>query len=368
MASPPPPPRRVCVIGAGGFIASWLVKLLLSQGSAVHATVRDPTTWVQGCSWHGKNSNKLEPPTSNPPQIERHPKNAFLQQLDGAPANLRLFKADVLDGDALAAAFAGCEGVFHPATPAPGDKLVDPEKELVTPTVTGTKNVLEACSATGVQKVVVVSSAVAACLNPSWPEDRLKDESCWSDKQLCKETEVGTEYCLARTQAEEMALEYGARNGLQVVTVLPGHVVGPLMQTVVLNTSTRFLQYIITGGPDTVNNKFWPIVHVHDVADALLLAYEKAESSERYICAMEQMDIKDMVDLMKSMYPNYNYVDKTVDVDHKVAVTSDKLRSLGWKPRSLKETLADSVEFLEKAGLLEEPCRLPYLYRMATEK
>ena len=37
------PPRRVCVTGGGGFIASWLVKLLLSRGYAVHATVRDPS-------------------------------------------------------------------------------------------------------------------------------------------------------------------------------------------------------------------------------------------------------------------------------------------------------------------------------------
>jgi NADPH:quinone reductase-like Zn-dependent oxidoreductase len=43
MTPPPPPPRRlVCVTGAGGFIGSWLVKLLLSRGYAVHATVRDP--------------------------------------------------------------------------------------------------------------------------------------------------------------------------------------------------------------------------------------------------------------------------------------------------------------------------------------
>ncbi len=55
------------------------------------------------------------------------PKNAFLKQLENAPENLRLFKADVLDGGSLTAAFAGCEGVFHPATPVPEHKTVDPE-------------------------------------------------------------------------------------------------------------------------------------------------------------------------------------------------------------------------------------------------
>jgi hypothetical protein len=55
------------------------------------------------------------------------PKNEFLMQLDKASENLRLFKADVLDSGTLAAAFAGCEGVFHMASPVPEDKMVDPE-------------------------------------------------------------------------------------------------------------------------------------------------------------------------------------------------------------------------------------------------
>jgi uncharacterized protein YbjT (DUF2867 family) len=35
--------KSVCVTGAGGFVASWLVKLLLSKGHyEVRGTVRDP--------------------------------------------------------------------------------------------------------------------------------------------------------------------------------------------------------------------------------------------------------------------------------------------------------------------------------------
>ena len=55
------------------------------------------------------------------------PKNAHLRRLEGAPESLLLFKADVLDRDALAAAVAGCEGVFHVASPVPADKVLDPE-------------------------------------------------------------------------------------------------------------------------------------------------------------------------------------------------------------------------------------------------
>jgi GDP-D-mannose dehydratase len=34
--------KKVCVTGAGGFVASWLVKLLLSKGYSVHGTIRQP--------------------------------------------------------------------------------------------------------------------------------------------------------------------------------------------------------------------------------------------------------------------------------------------------------------------------------------
>ena len=35
--------RRVCVTGAGGYLGSWVVKLLLSKDYLVHGTVRDPS-------------------------------------------------------------------------------------------------------------------------------------------------------------------------------------------------------------------------------------------------------------------------------------------------------------------------------------
>jgi nucleoside-diphosphate-sugar epimerase len=59
-----------------------------------------------------------------------------------------------------------------------------------------------------------------------------------------------------------------------------------------------------------MNNKFYPIVDVRDVADALLLLYDKAGRSERYICSLDEMDLKDLLGILKSMYPNYSYADK----------------------------------------------------------
>lgn len=61
---------------------------------------------------------------------------------------------------------------------------------MIEPAVKGTLNVLEACLEAKVKRVVVVSSVAAVLCNPSWPQGRVIDESCWSDKEYCKATKV----------------------------------------------------------------------------------------------------------------------------------------------------------------------------------
>lgn len=63
------------------------------------------------------------------------------------------------------------------------------------------------------------------------------------------------------------------------------------------------------------------------------------------------------------------------DMDPNSIVTplvSDKLKNLGWKPmKKIEETLLDSIEYYEKAGILQDEgrtCRLPHLFRIAIEK
>nr|ACG25990.1 hypothetical protein [Zea mays] len=64
--------------------------------------------------------------------LRGYPNNAHLKELEKAPENLYLFKADEPDHDTLTAAVEGCEGIFHLATPAvPEDKIVDPEEDLM---------------------------------------------------------------------------------------------------------------------------------------------------------------------------------------------------------------------------------------------
>ncbi|RWR72279.1 cinnamoyl-CoA reductase 1-like protein [Cinnamomum micranthum f. kanehirae] len=315
---------RVCVTGAGGFVASWLVKLLLSKGYMVHGTVRNPDD----------------------------EKNNHLKSLEKAQENLQLFKADLLDYDSLYAAIEGCSGVFHVASPVPPSSVANPETELLEPAVRGTLNVLKACSETGVERVVVVSSTGAVTLNPNWPPNKPMDEDCWTDIDYCRKSKVWLNwYCIAKTTAEREALKYAENTGLDVVTVCPSYVFGPLLQPT-MNSSTQVFIDLFNGRFETVENSIWTIVDVRDVAEALLLVYKKKEASGRYICAPHPVQIHSLVEKLKSKYPGYNYPKSYIEVDPEAKPSSEKLKRLGWECRSLEETIVDSVEYYQEAGIL----------------
>lgn len=82
--------HKVCVTGASGFLASWLIKRLLSSGYHVIGTVRDS----------GK-QNKYE----------------YLWSLEGATERLQLVQADLMEEGSFDNAIIGCKGVFHVASP-----------------------------------------------------------------------------------------------------------------------------------------------------------------------------------------------------------------------------------------------------------
>ncbi|TXG51857.1 hypothetical protein EZV62_021026 [Acer yangbiense] len=313
--------ERVCVTGAGGYLASWVVKFLLSKGYFVHGTVREPSD----------------------------EKNAHLPKLEKASENLKLFKADLLDYDSVFSAIVGCTGVFHVASPVPSTTVLpNPEVEVIEPAVKGTFNVMKACHEAKVKRVVVVSSIAAVVMNPNWPEGQVMDETCWSDKEYCRTTKNW--YCLSKTEAESEAVEYGKKKSLDVVTVCPSLILGPLLQST-MNASSLLLVNLLKEGYESMENKHRAIVDVRDVAEAVLLAYEKPEAEGRYICTAYTIRVRDLIDKMKSLYPNYNYP-KSYTEGGEFTASSEKLQRLGWSYRPLEETLIDSVENYRKAGIL----------------
>ncbi|KAL9238065.1 hypothetical protein vseg_012541 [Gypsophila vaccaria] len=315
--------EAVCVTGAGGYLASWVVKLLLSRGFTVHGTVRNPGD----------------------------AKYDHLKKLEKASENLKLFKADLLDYDSISAAIKGCAGVFHVASPVPSSSVPNPEVQIMEPAVKGTLNVLKACSESNVKRAVCVSSVGAVFMNPNWPAGQVMDENCWSDKEYCVRT--NNWYCASKTEAEMEAFEYAKKSGLDVVSVCPTLVLGPMMQSTV-NSSSLVLVKLLKEGYESIENKVRRIVDVRDVAAALLLAYEKPEAKGRYICTSHHLRARELVDKLKQLYPSYNYPKSITEAEDDVKeISSEKLQKLGWSYRSLEETLSDSVESYKKLGLVD---------------
>ncbi|TVU10321.1 hypothetical protein EJB05_43844, partial [Eragrostis curvula] len=323
----------VCVTGAGGFIASWLVKLLLSRDSyAVRGTVRDP--------------GMLLTPTSDirlfiVQDLHWRPgdiKNAHLKALQGAEERLQLLKADLMDYDSIVSAVAGCEGVFHVASPVPSSRSDNPEAEVVAPAVTGTLNVLKACYETNVKRVVVVSSLSAVCINPNWPKGKTFDEDSWSNEEFCRKNEDW--YFVSKTLAEREAFAYAAKTGLDIVTICPSLVIGPLMQPTV-NASSKFVLGYFKGDRETVENRLRNVVDVRDVADALLLTYEKPEAFGRHICSSHLTKVSEMITILKSLCPSATYP-KSGDNDY-------YFQKLDW--------MISLIESEDKTDCWPRPCR-----------
>ncbi|KAL0906327.1 hypothetical protein M5K25_024811 [Dendrobium thyrsiflorum] len=168
---------------------------------------------------------------------------------------------------------------------------------------------------------------------------------------------VGREkwYCLSKTMAEREAFKLAQENGLDVVTLCPSLVFGPLLQSNV-NYSSLLLINFLKGSPELIEtSRSGAFVDVRDVADALLLVYETPNASGRYICSLNQMQYTDLIDMLKNMYPSFKYPNNIPDKNEANDLSSEKLKKIGWKCRTLKETIDDSVKYYQEVTRRNSP-------------
>ncbi|XP_011034539.1 PREDICTED: cinnamoyl-CoA reductase 2-like isoform X1 [Populus euphratica] len=315
--------QTVCVTGAGGFIASWIVKLLLEKGYSVKGTVRNPAD----------------------------PKNSHLRELEGAQERLTLCKADLLDYESLKEAIQGCDGVFHTACPVTND----PE-QMLEPAVNGTKNVIMAAAEAKVRRVVFTSSIGTVYMDPNRSPDVVVDESCWSDLEFCKNTKNW--YCYGKTVAEQDAWDVARKKGVDLVVVNPVLVLGPLLQPTVNASMVHILKYL-TGSAKTYANSVQGYVHVRDVALAHILVFETPSASGRYICAERMLHRGEVVEILAKFFPEYPIPTKCSDEKNPrkqpYKFTNQKIKDLGIEFTPVKQCLYETVKSLQEKGHLPIP-------------
>lgn len=316
---------KALVTGANGFTGSHLVKVLAEKGDRVVGLVR-------------KSSN--------------------LDRLANCN-NLELVYGDITDSSALQQAMTGVEVVFHTAAYVELGIVNEPEMERVN--VEGTRAVLKAAKACGISKLVYCSTIGIF----GDTQGQTIDENFKRQQQSFSSAYDRTKY-----QAQELVNLF-ASQGLPVVSVLPSGIFGvddPHFRPILQQFLKKRLK-LWAGG-----SRVTGIVHVDDLATAMILATEKGVNGEKYIISAGDLTTREMFATMASFTgipapreaPKLlvRFAGNLLDplgrlfkfqpplsrervhyiYDRCVRVDATKARNdLGWKPRSVTETLRQLV-------------------------
>jgi nucleoside-diphosphate-sugar epimerase len=218
---------KALVIGGGGFVGSAIVRQLVDKNVEVAVFGR----------------NKY-------PHLEK--------------LHVRQYQGDILDSDLLIRSMQGYDTVFHVAAKA---GIWGPKHEYEQTNVSGTRNILGACFASGAASLVYTST-------PSVVFDRLALEGAdettpYAERFLCY-------YASSKALAEQMVLAANSEV-LNTCAIRPHLVWGPgdphLIPRLVERGKRRQLK-IVGNGTNLVD-----ISYIDNVADAHVLAAENLNSS-----------------------------------------------------------------------------------------
>ncbi|GAA0884485.1 NAD-dependent epimerase/dehydratase family protein [Sphingobacterium siyangense] len=248
--------KLVLVSGANGHLGNNLVRLLLSRGFQVRASVRN-----------------LDNSTA-------------LQDLP-----CELVAADITDKASFIRALQGVD-TFYAVGAAFKLWARDPQKEIYDVNMQGTRNTIEAAAAAGVKKIIYVSSIAAL----DYTHTPTRESNGYNPDRR-------DAYYNSKNDGEKLAFQLARELGIELVSVMPGAMIGS-EAALPLNVSYDVLRLILTKQipVDTGIALNW--VDVKDVAEGCYLAALHGKAGERYILANEKcMSISDTTRLAQKLYP-----------------------------------------------------------------
>lgn len=269
--------QPVLVTGATGYVAGRLIERLLADGLTVHAAVRDP---------------------------DNTDKRAYLDALaEKSPGSIRYFRSDLMEKGSYTDAMAGCELVFHTASPFIMS-VRDPQRDLVDPAVQGTRNVLETAIQTPSVKRVVVTSSCAAIYGDNSDLQNapggVLTESQWNTTSSLSHNA----YAFSKTQAEKEAWRLaGTQSRWDLVTINPSLVIGPGLNPQGSSESFNLVRRMGDGRLKTGAPR-WGIgaVDVREVAAAHYEAGFRPEAHGRYIVSGHNTDMYAMAQTLQPAF------------------------------------------------------------------
>ena len=324
------------VTGATGFVGAAVARKLVARGEAVRVLVR---------------------PTSDRRNLE----GLAVEAVEG----------DLRDRASLARAMKGVDALYHVAadyrlwTRNPG--------ELYASNVEGSKLIVEAAAEAGVARTVYTSSVAVLGIN--------KDATPSDEETPVTVDDMIGHYKRSKFLAEEAVRALISENDLDIVIVNPSTPIGP--RDVKPTPTGRMVLDAARGKLPAFVDTGLNVVHVDDVADGHLLAYDKGSKGERYILGGHDMSLQailtEVARLAGRKPPRVKLPHGAVMPVAAVAeswarlfggeplATRDGIRmarkkmyfssakakaALGYAPRPAAEALKDAVAWFREAGYL----------------
>ncbi len=266
----------VLVTGASGFIGSHIVANLLSRGTVVRAALRAPD------------------------DAERV---AHLLSLPiGEGGGLEVVKMDLFNRREVFDAVAGCSSVIHAAAALHVGR-VDPQKDVVDPSIIGTQNICDAVAAAGSVRSVVHTSSTAAIRPTNYVDGVCFTSESWADDATLENNAYG----LAKAGAERLLREWHSQleeeGRPHLVTINPCVVFGPPMSRRHLGGSLSYIEALVKRALPKSLPVHINIVDVRDVAEAHVRALDGGVDGGRYLVVGGDMWMSDVADVLRRNYP-----------------------------------------------------------------
>lgn len=325
---------NILVTGASGFVGSAVARKLAARGHHVRVLMRAAS------------------PRTN------------LEGFDAEPV-----EGDMLDGKAMRRALQDCRYLFHVA--ADYRLWARDREEIVRNNRDGTRNVMEAALAEGIEKIVYTSSV--ATLKPIAGQS--VDETSRHDERSA----IGA-YKRSKVVAEQV-VEHMIARGLPATIVSPSTPIGP--RDVKPTPTGRILVEAAMGRMPAYVDTGLNLVHVDDVAEGHLLALDKGRIGERYILGGQDASLADMLAVIAELsnrrpprfalprgplYPlayaaegfaaltgkePFLTVDALKMSEHHMFFSSAKAeRELGYSARPYREAIADALAWFRASGAI----------------
>lgn len=330
---------EVLVTGGSGYIGSWCVLALLNNGHTVRTTVRD---------------------------LNKEPAVRAMLRAGGAPedAKLTVLQADLQQDAGWREAVESCDYVLHVASPTL-TSVPKNDDEMVVPARDGVLRVLRAAHEAGVKRVVLTSAFGAVGMGH--PEkSRVFTEADWSN------VNAGiAPYQKSKTLSEKAAWDFVAKHGgIELAVVNPVGVFGPVLGSD-YSPSLGLVQRMLDGDLPALPKLAMGYVDVRDVADLHLRAMtDPAAAGERFLAISgHSLWVREIAAILRNRLGERAAKVPTRELPVWTAralarvnpglrllrpqlgrnfdATSEKAqRVLGWAPRPIEDTIADTAESL----------------------